>query len=186
MQSVDKRCRQHKGNIDVGENRVSRICFICGVRRRTGTNFLYQLLTKHPRCAHPGEIEDFFLHHSHLLESFADRAYLVWNENLEAEGNKAKAEVLRSMGRGLEGFLLEQSERYGSISDSSQIIVTKTPSAEAVERMPQMFPDSRVIILVRDGRAVVESAMKTWARGVDFDAEASGWAKSVRGGPQAS
>ena len=156
------------------------ICFICGVRRRSGTNFLYQLLFKHPRCAHPGEVEDYILHHSHLLEAFADRAYLVWNDDLQPEGNKEKADVLRAIGRALESILVEQSKRYGSITGAKQIIVTKTPSAVGVERIPHMFPTSRVIILVRDGRAVVESAKKTWGWGVDFDSEASAWASNVR------
>jgi len=164
----------------VGQEASPIIGFICGVGKRTGTNFLYQLLSKHPRCAHIGEVEDYFLHYSGLLEDFSNSAFLTWNEDLEPQGNTQKAVVLRQIGLALEAFLVDQSERYASTDELPLVVTTKTPSAVGTDLLPRMFPTSRVIILMRDGRAVLESAKKTWGWGVDFDSEASAWARRVR------
>ncbi len=48
----------------------------------------------------------------------------------------------------------------GNISGSH--LLTKTPSVEGIEQFFALFPESRLVILVRDGRSVVESGMRTF------------------------
>jgi hypothetical protein len=55
-----------------------------------------------------------------------------------------------------------------------KVLVTKSPSVNNVEMFFRLFPDADLIILIRDGRAVVESAVRTFFR--RFDKVSRQWA----------
>ena len=75
------------------------------------------------------------------------------------------AELYASLGSALVAFLTV---------DHGRRLVTKNPSVIGIERVFTFFPTAQVIILLRDGRAVVESCLRTFAW--DFDLATRRWA----------
>jgi hypothetical protein len=161
-----------------------KICFILGVSQRSGTNFLYRILNLHPHCAGPGPIwEDCFLYHSETLAAFTEGMYKQWDSTWEVEEKLGGSPLLlRCLGGAIENFLRRQlSPRGEKITESQgrskpnqiKVLLTKTPTALGLHHFWDLFPDAKLILLVRDGRAVVESmtvsfgassedAMRTW------------------------
>jgi hypothetical protein len=78
------------------------------------------------------------------------------------------AELYASLGDALVDFLAV---------DDSRRLVTKNPSVTGIEQVFRFFPEAQVIILVRDGRAVAESCVRTF--GWEFDLAARRWAAAV-------
>jgi hypothetical protein len=146
-----------------------KICYIAGILQRSGTNFLHQLIERHTQCIDCGPIEDFILHHSQLLNSFSKRSYWKWNGKsvLPNKGTGSEA-IMENFGKALSQFLYDQSPSQFNTknppdpSNKPRILLTRTPSVQGIENFFDLFPDSYLVILVRDGRAVVESGVKTF------------------------
>jgi hypothetical protein len=149
-----------------------RHCFILGILQRSGTNYLSRLLSLHPHCRRPVRIwEDFLLHESELLKDYASRVFGHWNPKWESEKAGATREaMLRQLGDALLRFLGPQT--------GSELLLTKTPSVRGLENFFLLFPDSLPVIIVRDGRAVVESGAKSF--GWDYEAAMRKWAEAAR------
>ena len=149
---------------------VNNPIFIFGLTPRTGTNYLWDLVCAHPRCA-PGREpvrEDFFLEHADLLEEFVRTVRGRWDPSWGEVSEQTLADLRRSIGTGLLDFLS---------TDDKRRLVTKNPSVIGIERVSTFFPTAQVIVLARDGRAVVESCGRTF--GWDFDLAARRWAAAA-------
>jgi hypothetical protein len=144
--------------------------YIIGQTERTGTNFLYNLLLQHPdvhRTAQPGE-DRLLMHSSHLLD-YVESTSSQWSENWKGMNvHERKSALMAEIGMSLQRFL----------SEEEKFVITKSPSAIGIENYHKFFTDYFPIILVRDGRNVVESlvssfntgygeSMKEWALSVD-------------------
>jgi hypothetical protein len=140
--------------------------FVLGILERSGTNYLRALLLCHPDCTtrHP-IAEDSLLRYAHLLVGYVDAVSRRWDPRWGA-GEAERRQLLSALGAGLTGFLTGGSD--------GRRVVTKTPSVDNLEQFFDLFPDSPLIVTVRDGRNVVESgvrsfgwsytwAMRTWA-----------------------
>lgn len=138
---------------------------------RSGTNFLADLLTIHPQCALPKPIwEDYVLRHAQLLEEYGRCTARHWNPGWgvsEAE----ETELLRSLGDGILDFLQRRIP-------AERRLVTKTPSVHNLDRIPRLFPEAHVLVIVRDGRAVVESGRRTF--GWEYDRATRRWRDAAR------
>ena len=151
-----------------------KLCFILGILQRSGTNYLFRLLREHPGCIGPGPIwEDFLVHHSELLKKYANIVYKSWNPKWEVEKKIGPQEILlRFFGDSLKRYLmLQQSRHQVDQPDSNQrnykengpkILLTKSPSVVGLEYFFDLFPDDYLIIIIRDGRAVVESGVRSF------------------------
>jgi protein-tyrosine sulfotransferase len=149
---------------------VNNPIFVFGLTPRTGTNYLWDLLRAHPGCA-PGREpvrEDFFVEHADILENFVRTVRSRWDPSWGEVGEQTLAELSASIGTGLLDFLSTDDQRR---------LVTKNPSVIGIERVFTFFPTAQVVILVRDGRAVVESCGRTF--GWDFDLAARRWAAAA-------
>lgn len=144
--------------------------FIHGILPRSGTNFLWDLLLLHPHCAPPRQPvrEDLFLDHSDHLISFADEVRAAWDPRWGNFNENVGSQLCSGLGRGLLSFLQVDRERR---------LVTKSPSVKHLERFFDFFPAARLLILVRDGRAVVQSSMTTF--GWDLDRGGREWAAAA-------
>ena len=144
--------------------------FIVGIMPRSGTNYLWDLLCAHPGCAPAREPirEDFFLQESDHLVAFMEGVRRWWDERWGVFPADLMASFRRSLGDGLISFLR---------ADPSRRLVTKTPSVTRLARFFSFFPQARLIILIRDGRSVVQSAMTTF--GWNFDRAAREWAAAA-------
>jgi hypothetical protein len=78
------------------------------------------------------------------------------------------AQLQSSLGDGLISFLWTDRERR---------LITKSPSVRNIDMVFTFFPQARLILLVRDGRSVVESCMATF--GWEFERAARSWAKAA-------
>ena len=149
---------------------ANRPILIFGLTPRTGTNYLWDLICLHSACA-PGREpirEDFFLECSDLLTEFVDSVRSRWDPTWGAVSEQTVAELYASLGAALLGFLTVNDDRR---------LVTKNPSVTGIDQVFRFFPTAHVIVLVRDGRAVVESCVRTF--GWDADLAARRWAAAA-------
>lgn len=174
-------------NLSVGSDLELPPIFIVGILGRSGTNFLYQLLSRHPDCQVGGVIwEDFLLAHADLIVRYAETVQEHWDRWAVQDkiGQPVRA-LCRCIGKGLISFL--QLQLYdeaqaqvsgGSVVSGSKRLVTKTPSVKNLQHFSKIFPDAHLIIIVRDGRALVESGVKSfnWS----YDQATHAWADAAR------
>lgn len=150
----------------------SKPIFILGILPRSGTNLLSRLLQLHPDCEVPDPIrEDWSLEAADLLIEYTRATYEHWaREPRWGVYEALEGELLRSLGGGLLSLLtsLAQERR----------LVTKTPSVKNLPIFFDLFPEAYLLILVRDGRDVVESATRSFGR--DSDEVAYMWAEAAR------
>ena len=141
--------------------------FILGIMPRCGTNFLSNLLILHPECGPPDPVwEDFLVAHSDLLAQYSDSVAGHWYESWGIS-NHDQADLDASLGKGLSSFLNQRGK--------GTRLITKTPRVDNLELFFRFFPEARLLILVRDGRAVIESASRSfgWRRETTAHALAS-------------
>jgi hypothetical protein len=136
--------------------------FILGILQRSGTNYLYDLIRRHPDCwARAGwstSVEDYLLRRSDLLLKYAGVSDAFWQK---VWGTPGEEDLLcECLGRGLAAFL--------SAGAGGKRIVTKTPSVFNLPHFPKLFPGAHLLILVRDGRAIAESTLRTFGRDYEF------------------
>jgi protein-tyrosine sulfotransferase len=128
--------------------------FILGILPRCGTNYLSDLLCVHPDCAPPAPIwEDFLICHSDLLDDYVDTVADRWSPRWSVD-EATRRDLAAKIGGGLLSFL---SERTGG-----KRLVAKTPRVDNLDRFFRYMPNAKLLILVRDGRSVLESGIKSF------------------------
>ena len=143
--------------------------FILGILQRSGTNFLYNLLLLHPACGDPAPVwEDFLCHHADLLSIYVDRVSRGWKMD-GVDTSNLKWEVYEHIGNGIVDFL--QSRTGG------KRLVAKTPSVQNLDCFFKLFPKAKLIIVVRDGRALVESGRRSF--GWNYEIAMRRWAEAA-------
>jgi hypothetical protein len=147
-----------------------RPVFLLGIMHRSGTNFLAQLLEQHPRIGRGPVPEDFLVAKMSVLELYLHRVIGEWNPRWSVDD---RAEDLRkALGAGISAFAILQAARDDTYA------LARTPSVGGLSFVRRFLPDAHLIILVRDGRAVVESGRRSF--GWNFDDAARRWDSSAR------
>jgi|SRR5579864_1335368 len=174
-------------NVDGGHARATSPIFILGIAPRCGTNYLHDLIRMHPDCDSGSSVleEDHLVANARLLMKYVDGVSRRWNRALGAnELQFEKAALAKGLGQGLMTFLRDQLERRKQLAGnkggagSLRRLVTKTPSVKNLELFSRLFPESPLLILVRDGRSVVESSAKTFNHPHGYAARE--WARAAR------
>jgi len=144
--------------------------FILGIMPRSGTNYLWDLLRLHPACAPAREPirEDFFIEESDDLLAFTRHVAERWDPMWGVVDDELMRRFRESLGDGLISFLWVDRDRR---------LVAKTPSIRHIDRFFTFLPRARLLVLVRDGRSVVQSCMSTF--GWEFDRAAREWAAAA-------
>ena len=151
----------------------SQPIFILGIMPRCGTNFLSNLLILHPDCVPRDTVwEDFTIAHADLLLRYSDRVTRHWDPKWGVSG-QTRDEFNHSLGSGLTSFLTLHSRGHR--------VVSKTPRVDNLELFFRFFPDAPLLILVRDGRAVLESGIRSfgWNREANLHSLSSAARKIV-------
>lgn len=144
--------------------------FILGLTRRTGTNYLWDLLARHPATVIRVPIyEDFLLHHADRLVAYADAVAAEWSTDTPMEESRR---LLQHLARGLVSFLGAESAGEGTR------VVTKSPTIRNLPLIFTLFPGAAPLVLVRDGRSVVESAVRSF--GISYAEATHTWALAAR------
>jgi hypothetical protein len=162
--------------------------FVLGMAPRTGTHFLANLLCLHPQCEAGAIAEDSLLTEAQYLSKYVSGMTEQW-ARVDGESKPELADLLQeSIGDGLVSFLYSakrkkrESELAKVGSDffpdqSAKRLVTKTPSITNIRLFFRLFSQAKLLILVRDGRAVVESGLRSF--GGDPEALIRMWAKEA-------
>jgi hypothetical protein len=138
--------------------------FIAGISTRSGTNFLYDLLRLHPDCGGPATgWEDNSLAQAEYLVRYVEIVAGSWRRH----GADAGVEDLlyEHLGNGIISVLSSQVK--------GKRLITKAPFVRNLNYFFKLFPRAYLLILVRDGRAVVESRVKTF--GLSYEAAMRHW-----------
>lgn len=145
--------------------------FILGIMQRSGTNYFYDLLRLHPRCGSSTLFfEDNLTRYSDSLINYVSSLRKSW-EAIKTVDPETEAALLRHLGDGILSFLESQ------VGEGQRVLV-KTPSVENLPHFFRLFPSVSLLLLVRDGRAVVESGMKGF--GWNFEKATRNWARAAR------
>jgi hypothetical protein len=144
--------------------------FLLGILERSGTNYVYDLIRAHPDVGVRRPIwEDKLLRQARFLQQYADTVAATWDPvwNVPPE---ERDKLLRALGTGLAGFVTDGAER-------SHVIV-KTPSVENLPLFFDLLPDAALLVLVRDGRSVTESGVRSF--GWSYPVTMKQWADAAR------
>lgn len=161
--------------------------FILGILQRSGTNYLNNLLLLHPDVQPPGMVwEDFHLAHADHLAHYVEATQRHWNDEWSEAVNHSLGHkaLLAHLGKSIVDFMEDQ---HGACVDTGLFppaaptpvrLVTATPSVNNLDLFFDIFPQGAPIILVRDGRALVESGVRSF--GWDYDEAMYQWAAKAR------
>lgn len=151
-----------------GSERLPAI-MLHGVMRRSGTNFVGDLINLHPDlCGYPGDIfETPFLASGHLLSEAQEVFLNGYQRNREKIGG---SDFLPLFGAAFIAYL------HSMVPNDKQMLV-KVPGVEQIWQFSKVFPYERLVILQRDGRDLVASTMKSWPDN-DFETICARWDKS--------
>ncbi|BAQ64665.1 sulfotransferase [Geminocystis sp. NIES-3709] len=131
--------------------------FIIGIGGRSGTNFLQSLLLLHPNCTKYSKTppEDWLIADSSFLVSYAETvSSRLENYWPEIKRNELRNQLLYSLGKGLLDTITGD--------DPDKFYITKTPSTQCLDNFFELFPDSKLIILIRHGKDMTESRVKSF------------------------
>jgi protein-tyrosine sulfotransferase len=157
---------EHKGPI-----------FIQGMMKRCGTNFLRDLVCLHPDCVSTVISENFFLESAGMLEKYVGdtKARMVVEGDPEGRA-RIKERLHEYIGEGLIRFLWSpRAER----AEEGKRVVAKTPSVKNLGSFFDLFPGGQMIIIVRDGRAAIESYVRSYGW-TNYEFLMRRWAEAAR------
>lgn len=161
--------------------------FIVGIMPRSGTNFFHDLLLLHPQCEAGLPAEDFFTAHSDLLVKYVQSISKKWKPHWKIKQHLAQPEwvAMQHIGEGLISFLnlkvgpeALNGDQQTSNPSPQKRVVTKTPSVKNLENFFKLFPKAQLLILVRDGRSVIESGMYSFQW--NFEVMTHAWADAAK------
>lgn len=148
--------------------------FILGITKRSGTNYLRDVLCLHPDCYGPGPIwENYALDHAELLTLYSRFTANHWPKKWQVTTKLPPSTHLPAyLGQGFLEFLSSQILNSRKVQfDPQQLpfppnlrLVTKSPSVDNLPYFFELFPQTQVLIVIRDGRAVTESCVKSFGR----------------------
>jgi protein-tyrosine sulfotransferase len=142
--------------------------FIAGISTRSGTNFLYDLLRLHPDCGGPAtNWEDSSLSKAEHLVRYVEVVTGGWRRH--GADPRVEDRLYEHLGNGIVSVLASQ------VKDKR--LVTKGPFVRNLDYFFKLFPRAYLLILVRDGRAVVESRVKTF--GESYETAMRYWANAA-------
>jgi len=145
--------------------------FIHGVLPRSGTVYVGEILRLHPALhAYPNDLWEIpFLELSGDIMDVQKHFFKAYPQNRERMGEQ---DFLPLFGASLMAYL------HSFCPDGKRLLL-KIPDVQYLEFFPVVFPEEKLLLLMRDGRDVVSSTVRTWPD-VDFAWVCRKWALSAR------
>lgn len=164
------------------QKETASVVFINGIMPRSGTHFLANLLCQHPDCEKSVIPEDCFLTRADQLAAYANSIRHSWDEQDELKDNTGYLDMLmENLGGGLINFLRQARDsayKKERATAEKRLLVTKTPHVDNISLFFKLFPDEKLIIIVRDGRTLVESIVRSF--NYNRDEAIATWASAAR------
>ena len=153
-----------------GHNRPPAL-MIHGIMPRSGTVYVGELLRQHPDIfAFPGEIWEFpFLTLTERLDHLQEDYFEVYGQSREKMGAQ---DFLPIFGSAMVGHL-------HSMTPDNQRILMKMPDVQYLSDFYTVFPHEHCLVLIRDGRDVVDSTVRTW-RQIQFWMACLRWRRAAK------
>lgn len=159
---------------------------LLGISQRSGTNFLYQMMSGHQDLLPCAPIlEDFLVANTFRLRPFVDAVADRWilNPEIYDIAGDPRARLTRAVGEGIHRHMARLALGIGQDEDplvkaDGRRLLTKTPSVDGADAAFELFPDAHVILLVRHIGDVVDSGMRTF--GWSFEYGVQHWAAGAR------
>lgn len=131
---------------------------IHGILRRSGTNFLNQLLLLHPEVKQPSiKIrENWFLEYISYLEDYITRLDSHWKNSKWKGDDYSLSHLKKAFGQTFINYMKNNDDI------SSFHLLTKTPSFKNLNKFKSYFSDSKLLLVVRNPFDVAASTHKTW------------------------
>lgn len=128
--------------------------FIHGIMPRAGTVYVGQLLRLHPDLhAFPREIWELpTLQLTPDIHRLQRKFLSIYEQNTDKLGDQAFLEIV---GRGTLSYL-------HAVTPPGRRMLLKVPSVHYLHSFSVMYPGQHMLLLVRDGRDVAQSTVKTW------------------------
>jgi hypothetical protein len=135
-------------------------------------------------------MEDYLLAYSDRLDEYVAQVSRRWDEawGFREALPEAESALRESLGRGVIEFLRSQFKQHveqetlspdlGRVADPPRYLITKTPSVSNVAAFFPLFPDARLLIIVRDARSLIESGVRSF--GWDYEWAMRRWAAAAR------
>lgn len=143
-----------------------------GQVERTGTNYLHSLLLDHQdvvKSSHPGE--DRLAMGLEHLDMFIYKTVNFWSNSWVGMNKEKQQNVL------LNSFRQCLSNYLKPTYSNDKIVLTKSPSTLGIQYFDVFFPNFKLIVLIRDGRNVVESLAQSFNK--DYLDSMKEWTKSA-------
>lgn len=127
---------------------------IHGIMPRSGTVYVGELLRLHPDLfAYPGHVWEFpFLRHTPRIVKLENEFLWSYKQNF---GKIGPNDFLPLFGASLIAYF------HAAVPPGRRLLL-KVPGVEHLDRFFDVFPHENLLVLVRDGRDVVQSTLKTW------------------------
>ena len=142
-----------------------------GVMPRSGTTLVGELLRLHPDlCAYPNELWEVpFLRTTNRMIQVQEAFFDAYKHNIARMG---RLDFLPLFGASIVAYL------HASVEPSKRLLV-KTPDVQYLSYFHHVFPFESLLLVLRDGRDVVHSTLKTWP-GSDFALICKTWNAGAR------
>jgi hypothetical protein len=136
--------------------------YIMSPMQRCGTNHLADIVLLHPDFQLPKVLEeDFVFEHADLLYEYGEKTGQRWRRLSWIDNADEYRHLLQlHLGQALLSFL-------GSQIDDSKRLLLKTPDCNNIDKFFLFWPGAKLLLLIRDGRDVVDSAVRKWPKQSD-------------------
>jgi hypothetical protein len=141
----------------VGQEQENMPVYIMSPMQRCGTNHLADILLLHPDFQLPKVLEeDFVFEHADLLCEYSEKMYQRWRRLKWIDNpDEFRRRLQLHLGQGILSFLVHQ------VDDGKRLLL-KTPDCNNIDKFFLFLPAAKLLLLMRDGRDVVESAVRKW------------------------
>ena len=145
---------------------------IHGVMPRCGSNYIAKLIADHPHvCPLPNGINEFpLLRHVDDLLRMQNRFFSTYPHNKTVMG---QVDFLPLLGSSLMRYFQE-------FVPTDKTALLKSPHVDNLEFFFSLFPAEYLVIVLRDGRDVVQSTIKTWPEKKSFSDLCKAWDFSAK------
>jgi len=161
----------------------SSLVYLVSPTQRSGTNFLSYMLKSHPEIYLPEKPdfpnEHFILSYAHHLKNYVNDTIKIWGKWFTEHNDKdfilntEANNLMSSLGFGLMNY-------FNSLNNNSKYILLRTPDALNINLYFNLFPDAKIIILLRDGRDTVESYISSWGGAKIFRYMTKRWSQRMQ------
>lgn len=156
-----------------------KVIYVCSPTQRSGTNFIFNTLKLHADIASPESPsmpkEHFLYSHADQLSEYISKTLGYWPKWVENEESlqKTHAALLSEIGEGILRVF------YQELPDPNKILMLRTPDAGNLEFFPALFPNGKLVVILRDGRDTVNSFVESFSGEWAFNKMAKRWASRI-------